>query len=382
MKTWKKYLIGVSILALVALTFYFKVYIPKTTFEIQTPKIGSLGVQVFGIGTVNAKEIYTISSQVGGKITDILTDEGMWIKKDALLAVIDPVDLPLLLQEAQVSLQKAKYESIALKKEIESLTAQKTLIQITYNRYEKLFQQKYAAKAEFDKATADLQSINAQIASSNARIDSSTSEVQRAQKNIEALETKLSILKIYAPIDGYVISKDAQISQTVVPAQAIVKAVDTKSVWIKAYIDERISANIKVGQNATITLRSQSDKTFSGHVARISSISDATTQEREVTITFDALPIPFYINEQAQVQITTQVFDNIFTFPETLLTQEKAKQGVWVAKNQTAHFEALDIVARSNNLVGVKSGVDESTKIIVLNPNKKPLSEGMKIQND
>ncbi len=382
MKTWKKYLIALFILALAALAFYFKVYIPKTTFEVQTSKIGSLDAQVFGIGTVNAKEIYTISSQVGGKITDILTDEGMWIKKDALLAVIDPVDLPLLLQEAEVSLQKAKYESIALKKEIESLNAQKTLAQITYNRYEKLFAQKYAAKAEFDKATADLQSINAQIASSNARIDSSTSEVQRAQKNIEALDTKLSRLKIYAPIDGYVISKDAQISQTVVPAQAIVKVVDTKSVWIKAYIDERISANVKVGQNAAITLRSQSDKTFFGHVARISSISDALTQEREVTITFDALPIPFYINEQAQVQITTQVFDKVFTFPATLLTQEKAKQGVWVAKNQTAHFEPLDIVVRSNNLVGVKSGVDESTKIIVLNPNKKPLSEGMKIQND
>ncbi len=137
-----------------------------------------------------------------------------------------------------------------------------------------------------------------------------------------------------------------------------------------------------MGQNAAITLRSQSDKIFSGRVARISSISDAVTQEREVTITFDALPIPFYINEQAQVQITTQVFDNIFTFPATLLTQEKAKQGVWVAKNQTAHFVALDIVARSNNFVGVKSGVDESTKILVLNPNKKPLSEGMKIQND
>lgn len=190
MKTWKKYLIGASVLALVALAFYFKVYIPKTTFEIQTPKIASLDAQVFGIGTVNAKEIYTISSQVGGKITDILTDEGLWIKKDALLAVIDPVDLPLLLQEAEVSLQKAKYESIALKKEIESLNAQKTLAQITYNRYEKLFQQKYAAKAEFDKATADLQSINAQIASSNARIDSSTSEVQRAQKKYRGFGNK------------------------------------------------------------------------------------------------------------------------------------------------------------------------------------------------
>lgn len=379
MKTWTKYLIAFLIVALVIVSFYFKVYIPKTTYQTVSPVKASLNVQVFGIGNVDAKDIYTISAQTGGRITNILRDEGLWVKKGDLIAEIDPVDLPSLLAEAKASLIKVKYESIATIKEFQSLNAQKTLIKISYERYEKLYKQKYAAKAEYDKANADLQSIDAQIAASNARISSSEAEILKVQKSIEAIEVKLSRLKIYAPVDGYVISKDAQISQTVLPAQSIVKIVDTKTVWVKAYIDEQISGKIQVGQKVAITLRSQSDKIFAGNVQRISAISDAVTQEREINISFDSLPIPFYINEQAQVAITTEKFDDILTIDATLLCQENGKSGIWIAKNSHAYFQELEIIARSDKLIGVRSGLDESTKIIILNPKKKPLSEGMGI---
>ncbi len=379
MKTWTKYIITFLIVALGAVVFYFKVYIPKTTYQIISPKIGSLNVQAYGIGSVDAKDIYTISAQTGGRITSIFTDEGLWVKKGDLIAEIDPVDLPVLLGEAKALLAKVEYESLAAKKEVQSLNAQKELIKISYERYEKLYKQKYAAKAEYDKANADLQSINAQIGASSAHISSSEAEVSRVQKSIEAIEVKLSRLKLYAPVDGYVISKDAQVSQTVLPAQAIVKIVDTKTVWVKAYIDEQISGKIQLGQKVEITLRSQSDKIFAGRVQRISAISDAVTQEREINISFDHLPLPFYINEQAQVAITTEKFDNIMTIDATLLSQENGTNGVWIAKDSHAYFQELEIIARSGKLVGVKSGVDESTKIIVLNPKKKPLSEGMGI---
>lgn len=382
MKTWKKYLIALSVLALVAVAFYFKVYIPKTTYETLAPKIGSLSVEVFGIGTVHAKNIYPINAQTGGKILEIFTDEGKWVKKGDLLVTIDSVDLPLQLEEARASLAKAKYESNAVKKELESLISQKTLIQINYNRYEKLFAQKYAAKAEYDKANADLQNITAQIEASHAHINSSSAEITRVQKSIEALETKLSRLTIYAPIDGFVLSKDAETSQTVLPSQPIVTIVDAKTVWIKAFVDEQISGSIRVSQEVIITLRSQSNKTFKGKVERISAKSDAVTQEREIHISFETLPTPFYINEQAQVSILTEVFHDLFLIDAGLIVQNSGKTGVWISKDSKAHFVELSIVARSNNLIGVKSGVDENTKILVLNPNKKPLSEGMIIHHD
>jgi multidrug efflux pump subunit AcrA (membrane-fusion protein) len=153
-------------------------------------------------------------------------------------------------------------------------------------------------------------------------------------------------------------------------------------VWIKAFVDEQISGSVRVSQDATITLRSQSNKTFKGKVERISAKSDAVTQEREMHISFDTLPTPFYMNEQAQVSITTDVLNGLFIIDAVLVVQNSGKTGVWISKDSTAHFVELSIVARSNKLVGVKSGVDESTKILVPNLNKKTLSEGMKIHHD
>jgi len=65
-----------------------------------------------------------------------------------------------------------------------------------------------------------------------------------------------------------------------------------------------------------------------------------------------------------------------------LLVQNNGKTGVWISQDSTAHFVELSIAARSNKLVGVKSGVDENTKILVPNPNKKTLSQGMTIHHD
>ncbi len=379
MKTWTKYLLALLVLMLVGVAFYFKVYIPKSTYQTVSPLRTALKVQVFGIGNVDAKEIYTISAQTGGRLTNILSDEGLWVKKGDLLATVDAVDLPNLLQEARATLEKAKYETLAAKKEVQSLIAQKELLKTTYERYEKLYKQKYAAKVEFDKATADLQIIEAQIAASHEHINASQAEILRVQKNIEALQEKLSRLNIYAPVNGYVISKDAQISQTVLPAQSILKLVDTKTVWVKAYIDEQISSTLRVGQKVDITLRSKSDTILSGTLERIWAISDALTQERQVSISFDTLPIPFYINEQAQVAITTERFENILTIQAAHLVIKDEKNGVWIVQNSTAHFQELDIIGRSGELVGVKSGVDEKTKILVPDAKKKPLSEGMRI---
>ena len=213
----------------------------------------------------------------------------MWVKKGDLLVTMDTVDIPQLLDEAKISVKKANSELIASQKELQSIKAQKNLAQVTYNRYAKLQKQSFASQAEYDKAKADLDVINAQIEATKAHINSAKAEVTRAKKGVEALEVKLSRYKIYAPVDGYVISKDAEIAQSVTPSQSILKIVDPKTVWIKAYIDEKISGDVKVGQKASITLRSQNDKKFSGYVKRIVAQSDAITEEREVNIAFDKL---------------------------------------------------------------------------------------------
>lgn len=373
-----KYII-IAILVIVGIVLFYKnVYIVKTTYKTLSPKVANLDIKVFGIGNVSARDIYSITAQTGGKIISILTDEGQWVKKGDLLITIDPVDMPELVEEMLISVEKTKSELKALIKESESLNAQKELALITYKRYEKLVKQSFVSKSEFDKAKTDLNALTAQLEATLVRIESSKIEVQRTQKNADSLKTKLSRFQIYAPVDGYVISKSAEVAQNVASSTTILKIVDPKTLWIRAYIDEKISGDIKVGQKAEITLRSQSNKQFTGSVKRIVAQSDAVTQEREINVAFDELPIPFYINEQARVTINAKTISNAITIPLNTLKVEDGKEGVWTLIDNKAYFKELNIQAKGDNEAAI-NGIKTEDIIIIPDSSKKALSEGMRI---
>jgi len=378
MKKSLKYIVILAVILIAGAIFYNKVYIPKSTYERVTPTQGDLDLTIFGIGNVGAKEIYAVNSLTATKIKAINSDEGKWVKKGDLLVVMDAVDLPQLIEEAKIAVQKAQMEVTASVKDLDALYAQKHLASITYKRYEKLKAQSFASEAEYDKAKADLDAINAQIAATKAHIDSAKHEVIRAQKSVDALTTKLSRYKIYAPVDGYVIAKNADIGESVVPTQPILKIVNAKDVWIRTYIDERISGNIKVGQKAQITLRSQAGKKFNGYVKRIVAQSDPITQEREVDVAFEKLPLPFYINEQAEVLIATKTLKNVTKVPLNVIVHKDGKSGVWVDKESKAHFKNVKILGEDEKMAAV---ADLSPNAVLILPakNKKPLFEGSKV---
>lgn len=379
MNRWLKYIIIALIIAIGGTIFYNKVYIVKSTFATTKPTRGDLHVTVRGIGNVDAKNIYTITAQSGGEIENIYFDEGQWVKKGDLLLTIDPVDLPMLFDEEKVALSKAKHDVQTAQGDLESLKAQRALIVVTYKRYKELLQNKYVTQAEYDKALSDLQNIDAQINASRAKIASAKLEIERLQKSIEAIGAKLKRVKIYSPADGYVISKDAEVAQYVLPSTPIFKIVDPKTLWVVANIDERIADKIELGQIASIKLRSQPDIELLGNVQRIVAMSNLVTLEREVAIGFKTTPIPFYINEQAEVNIKVAKYENVLKVPLALIEIKDGEKGVWVANSDTAHFMPISILAQNNEEAAVSSGINKNTELLVPNAKNRPLRDGMKI---
>ena len=372
---WLKW--GILALVIVggAVLFYKKVYLPKSTYNYETAKRGDLNLTVFGIGTVSAKNIHPIASNTGGKILKIFKDQGESVKKGDLIATLDPVDLPDQLAQAKALLEKTRYETEASRQELKQLLAQQELARANFRRYETLNKRGYAAQEEYDKARTDLKVVEAQIAAAKAQIAASLAEQKRAQKSIDALQQKIDRLRVVSPMDGTVVSKDAEAGQTIAAQQAIVTVVDPKEVWIKAYVDERISGQIAKGQKAQIVLRSKAGEALSGIVARIEAESDPVTEERVVDVAFDKVPIPFYLNEQAEVTITTGQLHDVLLVPIRLVRHG----GVWVYRRGEAHFIKLRILGRNDRFAAVK-GLREGEKILVPDPHKKPLFDGADIR--
>ena len=107
-------------------------------------------------------------------------------------------------------------------------------------------------------------------------------------------------------------------------------------------------------------------------------MSDAVTLEREVDVAFEKIPEPFYINEQAEVNIAVQRLQNVVKIPASVVVQSGGKLGVWIAKDAHAHFVAIEKIGQSDTEVAVKN-ITPSMQIIVPNAKKKRLKDWMKI---
>ena len=107
---YKKYLIYLAIIGLIAFGFYKKVYIPKHTFKTVHPSSGDMAVKVNGVGNIGAKEIYKIGSVYGGKVLSLTINEGDFIKKGDLVAKIDSIDLNDKISEQEANIKKLQSE--------------------------------------------------------------------------------------------------------------------------------------------------------------------------------------------------------------------------------------------------------------------------------
>jgi multidrug efflux pump subunit AcrA (membrane-fusion protein) len=214
-----------------------------------------------------------------------------------------------------------------------------------------------------------------------SKILSFEKQIEQFKANIKGLKEKLSRYTIISPVDGYIVKKSIANFQIISPNQTIIEIVNPKDIWVETYIDTRMSGDVKIGDKAMIKLRSSHEK-VAGKVVNIKPINNSVTNEREVDIAFDNLKIPFYIAEQASVAISTAKLHDIIRIPSKTLVIYKEKTGVWILDEANkAQFMPLEILAYQRKDAAVKS-FDIKHKILIPNPKKKPLSNGMKIIND
>ncbi|MDP2077400.1 MAG: efflux RND transporter periplasmic adaptor subunit [Sulfuricurvum sp.] len=295
-------LVGAVILIVIAyITSLLDTPSPKTaqvSSEKQTPSN-----QVNGVGTLEAKEVITISPKNASTVGTVYADEGDHVTKGARLAQMELSDLAGVQLQNSAMVEKSRSQMAAQKASIEDLSAKKTLADATLTRYKNLSKEGFVTQAELDTALASAKSANAALVSAQEALKQSQHEIQRAVGSLDSVNATIRDYSLRSPIDGIILSREAEAGSTIGAGTPVFKIANPKSVWVRAYIDERQSTGLKVGQSAIVTLRSTGEKKYPGIVRRIGVVSDRITEERLVYITLDTLPAPLYLGEQAEVQI-------------------------------------------------------------------------------
>jgi RND family efflux transporter MFP subunit len=373
----KKYLIYITILILLGFGFYQKIYIPKHTFQIAKITKGNMNVKVNGVGNVGSENIYKIGSIYGGKVLNLSVNERDFITIGDLIATIDEIDLKDKIKEQKANIKK-------LQNDIKSLHVDKKMAIILYKyqneiytKNQKLYKKKSIAELDFKKLETNKEVAKLEISTITAKIDSLYNQREQQNANVDGLQKRLSRYTIYSPVDGYITKKLISNFQIINPNQNIIEIVNPKDVWIETHIDTRKSGQVAIGNKATIQLRSSPVK-VQGKVVNIKPINNSVTNEREVDIAFDKLPIPFYMDEQATIVISTDTLSNIIKIPLETLSIFQEKTGVWIMNNKIINFKPLKILAYGDKFAATKELTGDE-QIAIPNQKKKTFTNGMKI---
>lgn len=274
---------------------------------------GDISQVVSSTGTINAVTTVQVGSQVSGIISQLSADFNSQVKKDQVIAQIEPSILRARLQQAEADLENARANVRGLESQIETqradvqasqagvdrARAQLTEAKLNLGRTTELAtqgivaqSQKDSAQASYDSAAAGLKVAEAQAEQSKTRVKSLQAQSDQAKAQVaqrraaaELSRVDLGHTTITAPIDGTVIARNVDVGQTVAASLSaptlFMIAQDLTKMLVYAKTDEADVGKIRVGATATFRVDSFPRETFRGRVAQVR--MNATTVQNVVT---------------------------------------------------------------------------------------------------
>lgn len=293
-------------------------------------------VQVFGLGTVEARITSKIGFKVSGVLVGLAADVGDRVAKGAALARLDDREQSARVARAKAATEQTEATLQRAMASLEKAQANYANAKVVNERRQKLVQSATTSveSAETAKTAEDTTRADVNLATSDVAVARAAIGDAKAQLQLET--ATLDFHTLTAPYDAMVTARTKELGSALGGSEPVFTVIDPTSVWVLAYIDESKAGEIKVGAPADIVLRSRPGRHIPGRVARIQPESDRVNEERRIEVAFDQLSKEFNLGEQAEVNITT------VRLPQPLLVPERAIVGlgkqsgtVWTVENST-----------------------------------------------
>lgn len=375
------WLVASSVLLFLALGWllYAKGPLGPTKVTIAKAQKQSFSAGVFGIGTVDARLTYSIGPTQAGRVFKVFADQGDKVAAGKVLGEMDPVDLEQKINSAAASVAKSQSALMASEAQVRDAASRNQLARTSASRYNSLFKSNAISQETADVKNNEANAAQSTYEAALASTESARGEVTRATAEYAALISQRNNLQLVSPVDGLVVSRDAEPGATVVAGQSVFRLVDPSTVWIRTRIDQARFHGISVGQPAGIVLRSRPDKRLPGKVARLEVQADSVTEERFVDVVFNEAPGALPLGELAEVTIDFPEISDAVVVPAAAIKKQGKQSGVWMVESGRLRFQPIDIGAQSlDGKVQILKGLSPEDTVVVYS--QQLLSEGMKVR--
>lgn len=318
-------IIGVLLAAIGLLTAFS--YESKKTPQYFTEKVQKGDIQnvVQATGTINAVTTVQVGSQVSGTIQTLFADFNSHVKKNQVIAQIDPSLFQGALLQAKADLADAQANLIAAKANLDKAQAAAAQAKLDFNRYTTLAQEGVVPTQQLDTARAASQSADAAVGAAKAQVTQAGAQVQQKQAAVTVAQTNLDHSTIRSPIDGTVIARSVDVGQTVAASlQAptlFTIAQDLTKMQVYVSTDESDVGTVQAGQDVTFKVDAFPKDSFKGKVSAVR--LNATTVQNVVTYTtvvdFDNPDMKLFPGMTAYVTVPVATATDVVKVPNGAL---------------------------------------------------------------
>lgn len=278
-------------------------------------------------GQAKAATEANLSFRVPGTLQTISVAVGDEVKKDTLLAQLDPSDYELAINDAKAHLSKA--------------IAQKELSASEYNRVARVFKKDPGA---ISKSTVDER---------KASLDSAAAQVNSAKASVQKSKDNLRYTFLRAPFDGTVVEQFVENYEEVQAMQQIIRIVNTQQIEFTIQIPESLMQYSEKVTKAYVVFDARPEIKVPARVKEIGKEASRTTRTYPITLIMKQ-PESFKIlpgmagkagpEEEAVAQIAAEA-DLVGTeIPLSAMVASKGEGShVWVIDEQSKQVEKRSV---------------------------------------
>ncbi|MHC1760652.1 MAG: efflux RND transporter periplasmic adaptor subunit [Negativicutes bacterium] len=352
---------------------------PKVT--VATVQNQSFQAGVFGIGTVDSRLTYALGPTQAGRVLKVFADQGDRVPVGKVLGEMDPVDLEQKSSAAAASVSKSQSALLVAEAQVRDATSRRNLTRASASRYNSLFAANAISHELVDVKNNEANAAQASYESALAAMESARGEIIRATAEYTALVNQRNNLQLISPVNGLVVSRDAEPGATVVAGQSVFRLIDPTTLWVRTRIDQARFQGISVGQPASIVLRSNPDQHLSGKVARLEVQADNVTEERFVNVVFNEAPGVLPLGELAEVTIEFPAVPNALVVPAAAVKKQGKQNGVWMVEGGRLRFQPVEIGVQSlDGKIQILKGLNPNDTVVVYS--QQLLSDGLKVRTE
>ena len=224
-------------------------------------------------GAVRALVTVEVGSQLSGQIAELYADFNSPVKKDQVIALIDPKTFETRVLQNEADLKVADANVTVQQAGIARAEANLRRARLDYERTEPLVKKGTLPQSDLDSTLAAYESAKADLKMAQAQLENAQATREQRQATLESARIDLDRTRIRSPIDGVVIERVVNQGQTVAASLSSPVlfriAQDLTQIRIEANVDEADIGNVQQGNSVTFTVDAFPEEEFSGTVDQV-----------------------------------------------------------------------------------------------------------------